>query len=225
MLIIFSLSASFASNDSQLSSLSKPFSDPVPGMSCFALGSELSLPLKRSTTRLESEMRVGRIAACAAIGLALATAVAQTAFADPAKEPLVTAECLEKKLENPKVRIVEVSVDPGVYERGHITGAVNWSWHTDLVDKSKRDIASRENFEKILQTAGIDRDSTIVIYGDNNNWFAAWGAWVLNVYGLGDQVRLLDGGRKYWEKKALPLSTTTETPKVPSIKLSERDPA
>jgi thiosulfate/3-mercaptopyruvate sulfurtransferase len=170
-------------------------------------------------------MRVGRIAVCAALALVCAAGIAQRATAGTAKEPLVTAEWLEKNLENPKVRVVEVSVDPGVYERGHIPGAVNCSWHTNLVDKTKRDIASRENFEKLLQTAGIDSDSTIVIYGDNNNWFAAWGAWVFNVYGLGEQVRLLDGGRKYWEKKALPLSTKTETPKVSTIKLGERDPA
>jgi len=111
---------------------------------------------------------------------------------------LVSTDWLEKNLNNPKLRIIEVSVDTGVYERGHIQGAVNFKWHTDLVDPVKRDIASKENFEKLLRQAGINNDSTIVIYGDSNNWFAAWGAWVFDIYGVKD-VKLLDGGRKKWE--------------------------
>ncbi len=85
---------------------------------------------------------------------------------------LVTTDWLEKNLNNPKLRLIEVSVDTGVYERGHIQGAVNFKWHTDLVDPVKRDIASKENFEKLLRQAGVNNDSTIVIYGDSNNWFA-----------------------------------------------------
>jgi thiosulfate/3-mercaptopyruvate sulfurtransferase len=156
-------------------------------------------------------------AAVAAASLALTTA----AFADPAKQALVTHEWVQKNLDNPKVRIVEVSVDPGVYERGHVPGAVNFRWHTDLVDKVSRDIASRENFETLIQSAGIDKDTTVVLYGDNNNWFAAWGAWVFHVHGLGDQVRLLDGGRKIWELKQLPLDTETPAVTATSYKLPE----
>jgi len=122
--------------------------------------------------------------------------------------PLVSADWLQQNLDNPKVRVFEVSVDPGVYERGHIPGAVNIRWHTDLVDPVRRDIASEENFEKLLGAAGVDKDTTIVLYGDNNNWFAAWGAWVFNVYGQGDRVKLLDGGRKLWEAKGLPLDSS-----------------
>lgn len=150
-----------------------------------------------------------------------ATTLGTAAFAEPAKEPLVNYEWVQKNLDNPKVRLVEVSVDPGVYERGHIPGAVNFRWHTDLVDKVSRDIASRESFEKLIQSAGIDKDTTVVLYGDNNNWFAAWGAWVFHVHGLGDQVKLLDGGRKIWELKQLPLDTKAPTVSATSYTLPE----
>src|SRR5690554_7951406 len=95
-----------------------------------------------------------------------------------ASDFLVSTEWLAKNLKNKDIRILEVSVNPGVYERGHIPGAVNLSWHTDLVDPVKRDIGSREHLEDLLQKAGVNKDSTIVLYGDTNNWFAAWGAWV-----------------------------------------------
>ncbi|MFG1298255.1 sulfurtransferase [Xanthobacter sp. V3C-3] len=134
--------------------------------------------------------------------------------------PLVEAEWLAKNLENPKVRVFEVSVDPGLYERGHIPGAVNIDWHTDLVDTVRRDIVGKDKFEALLRKAGVTRDTTIVLYGDNNNWFAAWGAWVFNIYGLGDQVKLLDGGRKYWEKLGLPLDTRTPAYAASNISLT-----
>lgn len=152
-------------------------------------------------------------------GALVAGAVALLAPSGPASAQqgaLVDAEWLSKNLDNPKVRIFEVSVDPGIYERGHIPGALNINWHTDLVDTVRRDIAGSTKFEDLLEKAGVTKDTTIVLYGDNNNWFAAWGAWVFNIYGLGDQVKLLDGGRKYWEKLALPLDT-----KVPSYVRSD----
>ncbi|MEP9375913.1 sulfurtransferase [Aquabacter sp. CN5-332] len=152
-------------------------------------------------------------------GVLLAGALALFLPATPAaaqQGPLVDAEWLSKNLDNPKVRVFEVSVDPGVYERGHIPGAVNINWHTDLVDTVRRDIASSAKFKDLLEKAGVTKDTTIVLYGDNNNWFAAWGAWVFNIYGLGDQVKLLDGGRKYWEKLGLPLDT-----KVPAYARSD----
>jgi thiosulfate/3-mercaptopyruvate sulfurtransferase len=142
-----------------------------------------------------------------------------------ASEPLVTADWVQDNLDNPKVRVFEVSVDTGVYERGHIPGAVHLNWHTDLVDPVKRDIATREAFEAKLRDAGIDKDTTIVLYGDNNNWFAAWGAWVFEVYGLGEQVKLLDGGRKLWEAQGLPLDTAPRDYADSSITLPERDTA
>ncbi|MFY7791090.1 MAG: sulfurtransferase [Candidatus Fonsibacter ubiquis] len=137
---------------------------------------------------------------------------------------LVTTDWLEKNLNNPKLRLIEVSVDTGVYERGHIQGAVNFKWHTDLVDPVKRDIASKENFEKLLRQAGINNDSTIVIYGDSNNWFAAWGAWVFDIYGVKD-VKLLDGGRKKWEAEKRPLTPLATQVAAGNIKVSDANNA
>jgi thiosulfate/3-mercaptopyruvate sulfurtransferase len=137
---------------------------------------------------------------------------------------LVTTDWLEKNLNNPKLRLIEVSVDTGVYERGHIQGAVNFKWHTDLVDPVKRDIASKENFEKLLRQAGVNNDSTIVIYGDSNNWFAAWGAWVFDVYGV-KNVKLLDGGRKKWEAEKRPLTPLATQVAVGNVKVSDANNA
>ena len=137
---------------------------------------------------------------------------------------LVSTDWLEKNLNNPKLRLIEVSVDTGVYERGHIQGAVNFKWHTDLVDPVKRDIASKENFEKLLQQAGVNNDSTIVIYGDSNNWFAAWGAWVFDVYGV-KNVKLLDGGRKKWEAEKRPLTPLATKVATGNIKISDANNA
>jgi len=133
---------------------------------------------------------------------------------------LVSTDWLEKNLNHPKLRLIEVSVDTGVYERGHIQGAVNFKWHTDLVDPVKRDIASKENFEKLLRQAGINNDSTIVIYGDSNNWFAAWGAWVFDIYGV-KNVKLLDGGRKKWEAEKRPLTPLATQVAAGNIKVSD----
>ncbi|MEY3908070.1 MAG: hypothetical protein RLZ52_1141 [Pseudomonadota bacterium] len=133
---------------------------------------------------------------------------------------LVSTDWLEKNLNNPKLKIIEVSVDTGVYERGHIQGAINFKWHTDLVDPVKRDIASKENFEKLLRQAGINNDSTIIIYGDSNNWFAAWGAWVFDIYGV-KNVKLLDGGRKKWEAEKRPLTPLATQVAAGNIKVSD----
>jgi thiosulfate/3-mercaptopyruvate sulfurtransferase len=144
-------------------------------------------------------------------GLLAAASLLQSAQALAASDVLVTTEWLEKNLNNPKVRIIEVSVTPGVYERGHIPGAVNFAWHRDLVDPVRRDIASQENFQTLLRKSGISADTTTVLYGDNNNWFAAWGAWVFDVYGV-DNVKLLDGGRVKWEAEKRALDNRAKTP-------------
>lgn len=123
---------------------------------------------------------------------------------------VVQADWLEKNLDDPKVVVVEVSTEPGVYERGHIRNAVKITWHTDLVDTVNRDVVSAANFQKFAQAAGINQDSTVVLYGDKNNWFAAWGAWIFNLYGAKD-VRLLDGGRVKWEKDGRALTTAVTT--------------
>ncbi|ABR89458.1 thiosulfate sulfurtransferase [Janthinobacterium sp. Marseille] len=137
---------------------------------------------------------------------------------------LVSTDWLEKNINNPKLRLIEVSVNPGVFERAHIPGAVNFEWHTDLVDTVRRDIASQQNFEKLLRNAGINNDSTVVLYGDTNNWFAAWGAWVFDIYGVKD-VKLLDGGRKKWETENRPLVAVTKVPAAGNIKISAANPA
>lgn len=137
-------------------------------------------------------------------GSAIATAeTAESASPDV----LVTADWLEENLDAENIRIIEVSVNPGVYERGHIPGAVNFVWHTDFVDTLTRDVVSPERFEELAREAGINNDTTVVLYGDTNNWFAAWGAWIFNLYGF-DDVRLLDGGRVKWEADGRVLSTT-----------------
>ncbi|HEX5778708.1 MAG TPA: sulfurtransferase [Xanthobacteraceae bacterium] len=137
----------------------------------------------------------------------IALAGALSASASAQQGPLVDAEWLSRNLDNPNLRVFEVSVDAGVYERGHIPGAVNLRWHSDLVDTVTRDIVGRDRFENILENAGITKNTTVVLYGDNNNWFAAWGAWVFAMYGI--DAKLLDGGRKYWESKGLPLDNRT----------------
>lgn len=137
---------------------------------------------------------------------------------------LVSTDWLEKNLNDPKVKVIEVSVVPGVYERGHIPGAVNFEWHTDLVDPVRRDIVNQANLEKKLRAAGVSQDSTVILYGDNNNWFAAWGAWVLDVYNL-KNVKLLDGGRKKWEAEGRALSPLAATPTAGNIKVSAANPA
>jgi thiosulfate/3-mercaptopyruvate sulfurtransferase len=126
---------------------------------------------------------------------------------DRTAQALVSTDWLEKNLDAAKLRVIEVSVEPGLFERGHIPGAQNVVWHSDLVETIDRDIARPEKFQALARRLGLDKDTTVVLYGDNNNWFAAWGAWVLAQYGLVDNVKLLDGGRKKWEAEKRPLDT------------------
>ncbi|MEM8551635.1 MAG: sulfurtransferase [Pseudomonadota bacterium] len=135
--------------------------------------------------------------------------------------PLVSSDWLADHLNDPSVHVFEVSVNPGVFTEGHIPGATNLVWHTDLVDPVRRDIASREDLQNALRSAGVDSGDTIVLYGDTNNWFAAWGAWVLDVYGV--DAKLLDGGRKLWEAEGRPLATETAQSEPGNIKLSQAD--
>lgn len=141
-----------------------------------------------------------------------------------ASDALVGTDWLEKNLNNPQVRVIEVSVNPGVFERGHIPGATNLVWHTDLADRVRRDIVSKDDLERLLRQAGVNRDSTVVLYGDTNNWFAAWGAWVLDIYGV-QNVKLLDGGRKKWEAEKRPLASQVATSKPGTIALADANPA
>lgn len=147
-------------------------------------------------------------------------ATAAVSAQDTVSEALVTADWLEQNLENPQVRVIEVSVIPGVFERGHIPGAVNFVWHTDFVDTVSRDVVSLERFTELAQAAGINSDTTVVIYGDNNNWFAAWGAWIFNLYGF-ENVQLLDGGRVKWEADGRALSTDVAAYETGNVTFAE----
>jgi len=125
------------------------------------------------------------------------------------KEVLVTTEWAANHLQDEGVRFVEVDVDTEAYESGHIPGAVGWNWKEELQDQIRRTIASKEDFEELLQQSGIDNDTTVILYGDNNNWFAAWAYWLLKYYNH-DNVKILNGGRKKWEAEGREL--TTEIP-------------
>ena len=109
--------------------------------------------------------------------------------------------------------MVEVDVDTTAYEQSHIPGAVAWNWTSQLSDGVRRDIATKEDFSGLLSASGIDRNTTIILYGDNNNWFAAWAYWQLKLYGHPD-VRILNGGRKFWLDKGLALQV--DVPAYPS---------
>ena len=124
-------------------------------------------------------------------------------------ETLVTTAWVADHKDDENVKLVEVNVDHALYEKGHIAGAVGWSWKTQLSDTVRRDILSREDFEQLMRQSGIANDTTVVLYGDSNNWFAAWAFWQMKVYGHKD-VRMMDGGRKKWEAEGREM--TTETP-------------
>jgi thiosulfate/3-mercaptopyruvate sulfurtransferase len=126
-------------------------------------------------------------------------------------EVLVTTDWVADHRDDPGVRLVEVNVDHTLYDQGHIPGAVGWAWKTQLADTVRRDILSREAFQDLMRASGIDRDTTVVLYGDSNNWFAAWAYWQMKVYGH-DDVRMMDGGRKKWEAENREM--TTAAPEV-----------
>jgi thiosulfate/3-mercaptopyruvate sulfurtransferase len=126
-------------------------------------------------------------------------------------EPLVSTQWVA---DNPdKIRLVEVDVDTTQYAAGHISGAIAFNWQSQLQDGIARDIISKENFEKLLSESGISPDTHVVLYGDNNNWFAAYALWLFKYYGH-ENVSLIDGGRKKWLAEERP--TTTDEPAFPA---------
>jgi thiosulfate/3-mercaptopyruvate sulfurtransferase len=119
---------------------------------------------------------------------------------------LVTTGWAREHLDDDRVRFLEVDVDTDAYDTGHLPGATGINWKSQLTDAVRRDLVSREELQALLRDAGVNDDTTIVLYGDNNNWFAAWAYWQLRYQGL-DNVRLLDGGRVKVEADGLPLTT------------------
>jgi thiosulfate/3-mercaptopyruvate sulfurtransferase len=119
---------------------------------------------------------------------------------------LVSADWAQEHIGAPGIVFVEVDEDTSAYGKGHIEGAVKLDWKTDLQDPLRRDFVSREQFEQLLSERGISNDDTVVLYGGNNNWFAAYAYWYFKLYGHSD-VKLIDGGRKKWELDSRPLSS------------------
>jgi thiosulfate/3-mercaptopyruvate sulfurtransferase len=136
-------------------------------------------------------------------------------------EALVDAEWVQAHLTDSTVRLIEVDVDTTAYGQGHIPGAVGFNWQKELQDQVMRAPVSREQLETLLSRVGVSNDTTIVLYGDNNNWFAAWALWILKYYGHRD-VRLLDGGRVKWlaDKREL----TSNVPTYPRASYSVQVP-
>ena len=134
---------------------------------------------------------------------------------------LVNTDWAREHLDDPKVRFLEVDVDTDAYDTGHLPGATGINWKSQLTDPVVRDLVSREELQSLLRAAGVDDDTRIVLYGDNNNWFAAWAYWQLRYQGL-DNVSLLDGGRIKVEADGLPLTTDSPAHAAGSITLPER---
>ncbi len=128
------------------------------------------------------------------------------------EDVLVSADWAEENLNTPGVVFVEVDEDTSAYDGGHLPGAVKLDWKTELQDQVRRDFVNKEQFEELLSQKGIGNDDTVVLYGGNNNWFAAYAYWYFKLYGH-DSVKLLDGGRKKWELDGRELSTDSVTPR------------
>ena len=139
-------------------------------------------------------------------------------------ETLVDAEWVEAHAGDPGIVLVEVDEDTSAYDKGHIRNAIKIDWKKDLQDPVRRDFVDRVGFEKLLSARGIAGDDTVVLYGGNNNWFAAYAYWYFKLYGH-QNVKLLDGGRKKWELESRELTTDVPQRPATSYQASEQDPA
>ena len=139
-----------------------------------------------------------------------------------AKPVLVTTEWLAERLEDEGVVVAEVDESPDLYEEGHVPGAVKLHWRDDLQDQVERDLVDQETFERLLGGLGVSNDTTVVLYGDRNNWFAAYAYWYLKTYGHED-VRILDGGRQKWIDEGRPMTTDVPSPPTATYRASARD--
>src|SRR5713226_5101400 len=149
-----------------------------------------------------------------------ATEVSRAGYAHP--EVLVDTAWVAAHRTDPKVKVVEVDVDTTAYEKGHVPGAIGLDWRKDLQAQPVRDLLPKDQFEALLSRHGISADDTIIAYGDNNNWFAAWFVWNLKYYGHKD-VRLMNGGRKKWQDEGRELVTDAPTIKPASYKAGQPD--
>ncbi|HEX7063440.1 MAG TPA: sulfurtransferase, partial [Bacillales bacterium] len=136
-------------------------------------------------------------------------------MAEVQSDALVTTEWADQHKGDSDVQLVEVDVDNSAYESGHIEGAIAWNWTTQLNDEVRRDILSPEQLAELLGNTGITPDTTVVLYGDNNNWFAAYAYWQLKMFGH-DKVKLINGGRVKWE-----LENRSYTKEVPTVETVE----
>jgi thiosulfate/3-mercaptopyruvate sulfurtransferase len=135
---------------------------------------------------------------------------------------LVTADWVEQNLDNDNVVLIEVDEDTTAYDKGHIKGAIKLDWTTDLQDQVRRDFVNKEQFEALLSAKGVGNDHTVVLYGGNNNWFAAYAYWYFTLYGHTD-VKLMDGGRKKWELDSRELTDEVPTRETTSYTAQEQD--
>ncbi|TSD96556.1 sulfurtransferase [Skermania sp. ID1734] len=135
---------------------------------------------------------------------------------------LVSADWAEQNLHAPKTVFIEVDEDTSAYDGGHIEGAIKLDWRKDLQDPIRRDFVNREQFSDLLSARGVANDDTVILYGGNNNWFAAYAYWYFKLYGH-DDVKLLDGGRKKWELDGRPLSRDVVTREATQYKAAEPD--
>jgi len=138
------------------------------------------------------------------------------------QEVLVSTDWVSQHLKDANVRVVEVDVDTKAYAEGHVPGSLGWAWDTQLCDTVRRDIIPKDKFEQLMSQSGISNDTTVVLYGDNNNWFAAWAFWQLKVYGHHD-VRLMNGGRKKWISEGRDLVKDAPSVSRTSYKAKEPD--
>ena len=137
-------------------------------------------------------------------------------------ESLVSTDWVVEHGSDANVRLVEVDVDTEAYEKGHIAGAVGWNWQSQLQQEVRRDLVDKEELEALLGRSGIGNDTTVVLYGDNNNWFAAWAFWQLKYYGHAD-VRIMNGGRAKWEAEGRPMTTDVPSPGPTTYRASNPD--
>jgi thiosulfate/3-mercaptopyruvate sulfurtransferase len=153
-------------------------------------------------------------------GIAVDPAVAGKGYVHP--EVLVSTEWLAEHLDDPNLRIIESDEDILLYDTGHIPGAQKVDWHQDLNDPVLRDYVSSEHFETLLREKGIDENTTVIFYGDKNNWWAAYAFWVFELFGF-TNAKLLDGGRIKWEQEGRPFSTDVPSFPKTGYKAPRRD--